>query len=243
MAPALSALQGISSINSRASPAAGASLPEAAAAAASAAEPGGVASTAAAEPPAVAAAPSRGSLLQHTPKSSFKVTEGADGSSAAAPAATAAAAAMTPAPGSLSGASPGQLQHAVTAALQELSSSSDAEFVSKALALSRMAAAGGFSTSSVELPNHSALIAAGGKSGKLQSLSELPASSALLAAAGRRSSGKLASITLEGADLFELAAGAGQRNSSQHDLPASSAALESLEELAAAMNGILAHRQ
>jgi hypothetical protein len=124
-----------------------------------------------------------------------------------------------------------------------------------------MAAAGGFSTASVELPNHSALIAAGGKSGKLQSLSELPASSklqslselpassALLAAAavGRRSSGKLASINLEGADLFELAAGAGEQqqrgSTSQHDLPAGSAALESLEELAAAMHGILADRQ
>lgn len=244
MAPALSALQGISNINSRTSPAAGASPPEAAAAASAAgteARRGGVASTGAAERPAAAAAPSRSSLLQHTPKSSFKVTEGADGSSTAAPAPTAAAS-VAPAPGSLSGASPGQLQHAVTAALQELSSSSDAEFVSKALALSKMAAAGGFSTSSAELPNHSALIAAGGKSGKLHSLSELPASSALLAA-GRRSSGKLASITLEGADLFELAAGAGQRNSSQHDLPAGSAALESLEELAAAMNGILADRQ
>lgn len=246
MAPALSALQGISSIKSRDSPAAGVAAPQAAAA----------------EPPAAAAvvaAPSRGSLLQHTPKSSFKVTDGADGSSAATgPAPPAAGTADVPPPGSLSGASPGQLQHAVTAALQELSSSSDAEFVSKALALSKMAAAGGFSTASVELSNHSALIAAGGKSGKLQGLSELPASSALLAAAavGRRSSGKLASINLEGADLFELAAGAGAEgqqqlqqqlqqhsSSSQHDLPAGSAALESLEELAAAMHGILADRQ
>jgi hypothetical protein len=108
------------------------------------------------------------------------------------------------------------LQHAVTAALQDLSSSSDADFVSKALALSKMAAAGGYSTA----PSTS------GNSGFIASGS------------GSRNS-KLQSGNLEGADLFELAAGAGQH--SVHDLSAD-AALASLEELAAAMNGILDDR-
>lgn len=166
--------------------------------------------------------------IQHTPKSSFRVTEDADGTAAAqgsaAPAAAAAAeppsgaAAAAAAPGappsaSLSGASPGQLQHAVAAALQELTSSSDADFVSKALALSKMAAAGGYAEGL-----HSGLISAGINS----------------------NTNKLgASATLEGADLFELAAGAaggGDRSRTQQDHLPHAAAMDSLEELAAAMN-------
>ncbi len=120
----------------------------------------------------------------------------------------------------MSGASPGQLQHEVASALQELtSSSSDAEFVNKALALSKAAAA-------------AAPCSTSGSGGFI--------------AAGRGSS-KLASVNLEGADLFELAAAAtgpdGQLTSTaQHGMSAGSEALESLEELAAAMNGILADR-
>jgi len=169
------------------------------------------------EPAAAVGAASHALSIEHTPKSSFRVTEEADGAGAAgnntgaAVAATGTAAAG--AGGSLSGASPGQLQNAVTAALHELSSSSDADFVSKALALSKVAAAGGYA----ENVNGGGFIAAG------------------------RASGKLQSATIEGADLFELAAGAARDGGRSHEV-SHTAALESLEELAAAMNGILEDR-
>lgn len=161
-----------------------------------------------------------------THMSSFRVTD--EAADAAASANTADAAAAAAAGASLSGASPGQLQHAVTAALQELSSASDADFVAKALALSKMAAAGGYSSSGT-----AAATAAAANSSSNTSSSFI--------AAGKGSS-KLHSLTMEGADLFELAAGAGAGGQQQQRGSGHDAALESLEELAAAMTGILGDR-
>jgi hypothetical protein len=121
----------------------------------------------------------------------------------------------------------------VSAALQELRSSSDSDFVSQALALSKMAAsaAGGYSTAAN--PCSTSGTGSGGfiAAGKVSSASR---------------DSQLASVNLEGPDLFELAAAAagpeGHPLSSVAGMSAGSAALESLEELAAAMNGILADR-
>lgn len=224
MAPAISQLQGL---EVRHSPSPSAASDLLACAAPPQATP--TAASARPAPSAAALAPSSRSLLDHTPKSSFSVAEDAAGGSSTAAAAAAAVAAA----GSVSGASAGQLQHAVSAALQELRSSSDADFVSQALALSKMAAsaAGGYSTAAN--PCSTSGTGSGGfiAAGKVSSTSR---------------DSQLASVNLEGPDLFELAAAAagpeGHQLSIAAGMSAGSAALESLEQLAAAMNGILDDR-
>lgn len=225
MAPAISQLQGL---EVRHSPSPSAASDLLACAAPPQATP--TAASARPAPSAAALAPSSRSLLDHTPKSSFSVAEDAAGGGSSTAAAAAAAVAAA---GSVSGASAGQLQHAVSAALQELRSSSDADFVSQALALSKMAAsaAGGYSTAAN--PCSTSGTGSGGfiAAGKVSSTSR---------------DSQLASVNLEGPDLFELAAAAagpeGHQLSIAAGMSAGSAALESLEQLAAAMNGILDDR-